>query len=124
MAVESRQLLGALNCWRLAKWSRICCLLCLCQDAGRPGWFLFLRENRWAWVGGGRQPLAAAVRLPTPLCWVAVASRDWGNSPGWSGQLCPFPGVSYSSRILVTSLLPSTGPGCDLLQPPALPWQG
>lgn len=53
MAVGSRQLLGALNCWRLAKWSRICCLLCLCQDAGRPGWFLFLREDGLGLAEGG-----------------------------------------------------------------------
>lgn len=125
MAVESRQLPGALNCWRLAKWSRICRLLCLCQDAGGPGCFLFLRESTRAELGGGQQPLAAPVLLPAPLCWVAAAaaSPDLGPSPGWSGQLCPFPVASRCSRILawlswapyswmadgvVTSLLPST----------------
>lgn len=45
------------------KWSWICCLLCLCQNAGRSAWFLFLRESTWAQLGGGWQPPAAVVLL-------------------------------------------------------------
>lgn len=67
----------------LAKWSWICRLLCLCQNAGRSGWFLFLRESTWAQLGGGWRPLAAVVLLRSSLLAGSGSSKPRSSEMSW-----------------------------------------